>query len=43
MYSRFIAGLKKAKIELNRKMLSEIAINDPNSFDEIVGKVKKSL
>ena len=43
MYSRFIAGLKKAKIELNRKMLSEIAINDTKSFDEIVEKVKKSL
>ena len=43
MYSRFIAGLKKSNIELNRKMLSEIAINDPKSFDEIVDKVKKSL
>lgn len=43
MYSRFINGLKKSKIELNRKMLSEIAINDPKSFDEIVDKVKKSL
>jgi len=43
MYSRFIAGLKKSNIELNRKMLSEIAINDPKSFDEIVDKVKESL
>jgi large subunit ribosomal protein L20 len=43
MYSRFINGLKKSKIELNKKMLSEIAINDPNSFDEIVVKVKQNL
>ena len=31
-YSTFMAGLKKAGIELNRKMLSEMAINDPQSF-----------
>jgi len=43
MYSRFIAGLEKSKIELNRKMLSEIAINDPKAFDEIVEKVKINL
>ncbi|MBW6441369.1 50S ribosomal protein L20 [Patescibacteria group bacterium] len=43
MYSRFINALKKSKIELNRKMLSEIAIQDPASFDEIVDKVKKNL
>ena len=42
-YSRFMNGLKKAKIELNRKMLSEIAINDPLGFKEIVEKVKKNL
>jgi len=36
-YSRFIAGLKKAGILLNRKMLSEMAINDMNSFRKIVG------
>lgn len=39
-YSRFIAGLKNANIELDRKMLSELAINDPKAFDEIVSKVK---
>ena len=43
MYSRFINGLKKSKIELNKKMLSEIAINDPKSFDEIMAKVKQNL
>ena len=35
MYSRFIAGLKQAGIELNRKSLSELAIHDPKAFDEI--------
>lgn len=35
-YSSFICGLKKANINLNRKMLSEIAINDPDSFSKLV-------
>lgn len=35
-YSRFIEGLNKAGVEVNRKMLSEIAINDPASFTELV-------
>jgi large subunit ribosomal protein L20 len=35
-YSEFINGCKKAKIALNRKMLSEIAIDDPKAFDAIV-------
>lgn len=35
-YSRFIAGLKGANIDLNRKMLSEIAIADPATFDKLV-------
>ena len=39
-YSRFIEGLTKAGVEINRKMLSEIAINDPKAFSEIV-KVAK--
>jgi large subunit ribosomal protein L20 len=38
-----MAGLKKAKIELNKKMLAEVAINDPKGFEEIVSKVKKFL
>ena len=42
-YSRFIPALKRAKIDLNRKMLSEIALNDPEGFKEIVEKVKKNL
>jgi large subunit ribosomal protein L20 len=35
-YSRFIAGLKRASIDLNRKMLSEIAIHDAPAFDALV-------
>lgn len=42
-YGQFINGLKKAKISLNRKMLSEIAIADPAGFDAIVEKVKAAL
>ncbi len=42
-YSQFIAGLKAASIELNRKMLSEIAIHDPDAFDLIVKQAKKAL
>jgi len=38
-YSRFINLLKKAKIELDRKILAEIAIKDPEVFGEIVKKV----
>lgn len=39
-YSKFIAGLKKAKIELDRKVLSQIAKSQPNIFTKIVEKVK---
>ena len=35
-YSRFIEGLTKAGVEVNRKMLSDIAINDPKMFSEFV-------
>ena len=35
-YSRFINGLKKADIALNRKMLAEIAVNDPAAFTALV-------
>ena len=40
-YSKFIAGLKKAKIELDRKILADLAINKPKIFKEIVEKAKK--
>jgi large subunit ribosomal protein L20 len=39
-YSRFINALIKAKVSLNRKMLSEIAIHDPKAFATIVTKVR---
>lgn len=42
-YSTFINGLKKAGIELNRKMLSEIAIADPEGFKVLVEKAKAAL
>lgn len=42
-YSRFINGLKLASIDLNRKMLSEIAIHDPEAFDAIVEQAKQAL
>ena len=40
-YSRFIEGLTKAGVEINRKMLSEIAINDPKMFTELVKTAKE--
>ncbi len=42
-YSQLMHGLKLAKIEVNRKMLSEIAIADPKGFTGIVDKAKKAL
>ena len=42
-YSTFINGLKKANIGLNRKMLSEIAINDSAGFTALVEKAKAAL
>jgi large subunit ribosomal protein L20 len=39
-YSRFIFGLKKANIKLNRKILSNLAASDPQTFGFIVEKVK---
>jgi len=41
-YSVFIHGLNAAKIELNRKTLSQLAITDPTVFDEIVEAVKQA-
>ena len=42
-YSRLMNGLKKANIEINRKMLSEIAIADPAAFTALVEKAKAAL
>lgn len=40
-YNTFIAGLLRAHVELDRKMLSEIAIDDPTTFDQLVELAKK--
>jgi len=42
-YSRFIEGLTKANVKLNRKMLSEIAIHDPAGFTTIVEQARTGL
>ena len=42
-YSRFIYGLKNARVILNRKMLSELAIHDPAAFDKVVEIAKQHL
>ena len=42
-YSRFMYGLKKAGIEMNRKMLSEMAITDPTAFQKMVETAKAAL
>ena len=42
-YSRFMHGLKQAGIQMNRKMLSETAINDPAAFTALVEKAKAAL
>ena len=42
-YSRLMNGLKRANIEINRKMLSEIAIADPEGFKALVEKAKAAL
>ena len=40
-YSRFIHGLKEANIELDRKILAELAVNSPGTFHQLVQKVKE--
>ena len=42
-YSTFINGLKKAGIELNRKMLAEIAVSDPKAFTALTEQAKDAL
>jgi large subunit ribosomal protein L20 len=42
-YSEFIHGLEEAKISLDRKMLAEMAVHDPEGFDRLVEKVKEVL
>lgn len=42
-YSNFMNALKKSGVELNRKMLSEMAIHDPESFKALVATAKKAV
>ncbi len=42
-YSRFMAGMKKAAIDLDRKVLADMAVRDPAAFGSIVEKVKAQL
>jgi len=42
-YHRFINGLKKANVQVNRKWMAELAISDTKAFDELVETAKKAL
>lgn len=42
-YSRFIGGLRRAGVEVNRKVLAELAINDSEAFGKLVDKAKATL
>src|SRR5687768_1712077 len=42
-YSRFMNGLKRAGIEVNRKVLSDLAVRDPGAFGELVQRAKAQL
>lgn len=42
-YSKFIFGLKKANVEIDRKVLADIAVSDPKGFSEIAGVAKASI
>ncbi len=42
-YSKFMDGMKKSSIDIDRKMLAELAVNDPAAFGSIVAKVKSQL
>ncbi|HZN11473.1 MAG TPA: 50S ribosomal protein L20 [Blastocatellia bacterium] len=42
-YSQFMHGLKVAGIDLDRKILADLAVNEPTAFAELAGSVKKAL
>jgi len=42
-YNEFINGLKKSSVDINRKMLSDIAVNDPDAFKELAEVARKGL
>ena len=43
VYSKFIAGLKAAKIDLDRKVLADLAVREPEAFGKVVEKAKQAL
>jgi large subunit ribosomal protein L20 len=42
-YNQFISGLRKAEIELDRKVLADLAVNDPTAFQKVAERVKAAL
>jgi large subunit ribosomal protein L20 len=42
-YSRMINGLKRAGVDINRKMLADLAVNDAESFSQLIGVAKENL
>lgn len=42
-YSRFIHGMKRANVQVDRKMLADLALNDPRGFQAVVERVKAAL
>lgn len=42
-YSRFITGLKSAGVEMDRKVIAELAVSDPTAFTELVKKAKEAV
>jgi large subunit ribosomal protein L20 len=42
-YHKFMNGLRRAKVELNRKALAELALSEPKAFDDLVDTAKKAL
>ena len=42
-YSTFMAGLKRANIDIDRKVLADLAVSDKPAFDKIAGQVKANL
>ncbi|ADI38277.1 50S ribosomal protein L20 [Waddlia chondrophila 2032/99] len=42
-YSKLVHGLKRSRCELDRKMLADMAISDPDGFKQVVGRAKEAL
>ena len=42
-YSRFIDGLRKANVQINRKMLADLAVSQPEAFSELVALAKNQV